>query len=116
MSFGYLGYQKFFGSQVSDTPQNNTTKASESNLHSYHTARYYIKHGYIRYSSGQYDKAIINFNKALKIDPTPNMPVYNALGDSYYALGNYREAYKNYKKAGNLKKAKEAKRKMKVPR
>ena len=34
MSFGYLGYQKFFGSQVSDTPQNNTIQASGSKQHS----------------------------------------------------------------------------------
>jgi len=50
-------------------------------------------------------KAIINFHKALELDPQKAESFFS-LADSYYKLGNYREAKKYFEKAAKLVKGK----------
>ena len=50
----------------------------------------------------QYQKAIINFNKAIRINPyIPD--IYYNLGLAYYHIGKMDNAIENYQKAINLK-------------
>jgi len=47
------------------------------------------------FDMAQYGKALVEFNKALKYDPG-NTKTINALGDTYWKLGNYDKARKTY--------------------
>ncbi|MGB3478527.1 MAG: glycosyltransferase family 39 protein [bacterium] len=47
------------------------------------------------FDMAQYEKALIEFNKALKYDPR-NIKTINALGDTYSKLGNYDKARETY--------------------
>jgi len=49
----------------------------------------------------QYDQAIVDFNKALEIDPK-NMEAYISRGKAYYFKGEYNKSWGDIKKAQEL--------------
>jgi len=53
----------------------------------------YISEGMSFYKLGEYDKAIENFNSAIKLNPNDPLP-YRMIGLSYYKKSNYDEALK----------------------
>ena len=61
-------------------------------------ADFYIKRGNAYHEKGQYDQAILDYNKALEINPKDALAYYHR-GISYEKKGQYDQAISNYTKA-----------------
>lgn len=57
----------------------------------------YLRGGWFYFLQGDYRRAISYFDEVLRIDPT-NAEAHKKLGDTYYALEEYEQAYANYEK------------------
>jgi tetratricopeptide (TPR) repeat protein len=62
------------------------------------SAEYYLKRGEDYFKEGQFEKAIIEFEK-VKALTHANADLYVALGLCYHSSGQYREAIEQYQKA-----------------
>ncbi|OYT17619.1 MAG: hypothetical protein B7C24_01535 [Bacteroidetes bacterium 4572_77] len=63
----------------------------------------FYKRGVMRFDRGHYDKALSDFQEALKIDPeTRFMMLYAYLGSTQHELGNYPKAIRAFDKAISL--------------
>jgi tetratricopeptide (TPR) repeat protein len=61
----------------------------------------YNDKGIYQYNIGNYQQAIIDFTKAIKLNPF-NAMAYSNLGNTHYKLGNYQQAINNDTKAIEL--------------
>jgi len=59
--------------------------------------------GYLYEKKGQYEKALIKYDKAIKLYPDSNLAnVYNRMGNTYHKQGQYTDAINSYQKAIEL--------------
>lgn len=61
-------------------------------------AEIYFNRGYNYHSSGQYELAIQNYNKAIQLNPN-NSVYYKRRAYSYFELKKYEQAIKDFDKA-----------------
>ena len=61
------------------------------------TADYWLEQANNYYSDESYDIALLSVNKSLEIDPI-NIEAWKVKGDSFYALGMYKDALDCYNK------------------
>ena len=78
----------------------NVLNGSEKNL-TEDSAAYYYAQGKIADNNRDYDKAILDYNKALSIDKY-YLSAYKDLGGVYYIRGNYDQEVANYLKATQI--------------
>ncbi|HBW57451.1 MAG TPA: pilus assembly protein PilF, partial [Oscillatoriales bacterium UBA8482] len=77
---------------------NNTANSRVANLNNPSTAADYVNRGVVRYDSKDYQGAISDFNKAIKINPNYAM-AYNNRGNARSNLKDYQGAISDYDKA-----------------
>ncbi len=65
------------------------------------TSNDYYKAGLTLYNAKDYDKAILYFGAAIKLD-MQNVAAYQGRGNCYYAKGNYSSALEDYKQVQKL--------------
>lgn len=63
-----------------------------------HNANYYMDKASFNYMRKEYDKSIVNLNKALKLEPE-NPAIYTHLGNVYIRKKEYNKAIENLNKA-----------------